>query len=47
MRNRLPNFVAELAEAVQNAAIELSNPTFGHEVLTIDEFLGAIEPARN
>jgi hypothetical protein len=36
-----------VATGAQNAAIELSYPAFGHEVLTFDEFVGAIEPARN
>lgn len=37
--------VAEFTEEAHRAAIELSYPTFGHEVTTIDGFLGAIEPA--
>jgi hypothetical protein len=32
---------------VEATTAHISYPTFGREVLTIDEFLGAIEPARN
>ncbi len=39
----LRDAVAEFTEEEHRAAIDLSYPTFGHEVLTIDEFLGAIE----
>lgn len=41
----LTDAVAEFTEEAHRAAIELSYPTFGHEVTTIDGFLGAIEPA--
>jgi nicotinamidase-related amidase len=39
----LKDAVAEFTEEAHNAAIDLSYPTFGHEVLTIDEFLAAVE----
>ncbi len=38
----LTDAVAEFNEKAHLAALEISYPTFGHEVLTIDEFLGAI-----
>lgn len=41
----LTDAVAEFTEEAHNAAIQLSYPTFGHEVTTIDEFLSAIRPA--
>ncbi|BBD96980.1 cysteine hydrolase [Sphingobium amiense] len=40
----LTDAVAEFTEEAHRAAIDLSYPTFGHEILTIDEFLAAIEP---
>jgi len=40
----LTDAVAEFTEDAHNAAITLSYPTFGHEVLTIGEFLAGIEP---
>ncbi len=39
----LKDAVAEFTEAAHEAAIQLSYPTFGHQVLTVDEFLGAVE----
>lgn len=39
----LADAVAEFTEAVHKVALEVSYPAFGHEVTTIDEFLGAIE----
>jgi nicotinamidase-related amidase len=39
----LKDAVAEFTQATHTAAIELSYPTFSHEVLTIDEFLEAVE----
>ena len=39
----LKDAVAEFTEEAHHAAITLSYPTFGHQVLTVDEFLGAIE----
>jgi nicotinamidase-related amidase len=41
----LTDAVAEFTEEAHKAALELSYPTFGHEVATIDEFLAAVEPA--
>ncbi|WP_406502391.1 cysteine hydrolase family protein [Streptomyces sp. NBC_01602] len=41
----LTDAVAEFTEAAQRAAVDLSYPTFGHAVSTIDEFLAGIEPA--
>ena len=38
----LTDAVAEFNEKAHLAALEISYPTFGHQVLTIDEFLGAI-----
>lgn len=39
----LTDAVAEFTEEAHKAALELSYPTFGHEVTTIDRFLGAID----
>jgi nicotinamidase-related amidase len=39
----LTDGVAEFTEEAHKAALELSYPTFGHEVTTIDEFLASIE----
>jgi nicotinamidase-related amidase len=41
----LKDAVAEFTEEAHKAAIELSYPTFGHEVTTVDEFLAAVEPS--
>ncbi|MGF6492092.1 nicotinamidase-related amidase [Luteibacter sp. 621] len=41
----LTDAVAEFTEEAHNAARELSYPTFGHEVITIDEFLARVEKA--
>lgn len=38
----LTDAVAEFNEKAHLAALEISYPTFGHEVLTIDEFMAAI-----
>ena len=38
----LTDAVAEFNEKAHLAALEISYPTFGFKVLTIDEFLGAI-----
>jgi len=35
--------VAEFTEAAHRAAIDISYPTFGHEVLSVDEFLASIK----
>jgi nicotinamidase-related amidase len=40
----LKDAVAEFTEAAHKAAIEISYPTFGHEVLTVDEFLESVAP---
>lgn len=40
----LTDGVSEFTEEAHRAAIEISYPTFGHEVMTIDAFLAAIEP---
>lgn len=42
----LTDAVAEFTEEAHRAALEISYPTFGHEVTTVDEFLAAVEPAR-
>jgi nicotinamidase-related amidase len=39
----LKDAVAEFTEEAHDHAIAISYPTFGHEVLTVDEFLGAVE----
>lgn len=39
----LTDAVAEFTPEAHRAALDLSYPTFGHEVLSIDQFLGAIE----
>ena len=39
----LTDAVSEFTDAAHRAAIEISYPTFGHEVTTVDEFLRAIE----
>jgi hypothetical protein len=38
----LKDAVVEFTDEAHRAAIEISYPTFGHEVLTIDEFLPLI-----
>ncbi|MEU6651199.1 isochorismatase family cysteine hydrolase [Streptomyces sp. NPDC046900] len=42
----LTDAVAEFTEEAHRAALEISYPTFGHEVATIDAFLSAVEPAK-
>ncbi|MDT0469266.1 cysteine hydrolase family protein [Streptomyces gibsoniae] len=42
----LTDAVAEFTEGAHRAALDISYPTFGHEVTTIDEFLAAVEPAK-
>lgn len=39
----LKDAVVEFTDEAHKAAVELSYPTFGHEVLTIDEFLAAVK----
>ena len=41
----LKDAVAEFTDEAHRAAIEISYPTFGHEVLTIDEFLSLVRKA--
>ena len=38
----LRDAVAEFTDEAHRAAIDISYPTFGHEVLTVDEFLPLI-----
>lgn len=38
----LTDAVAEFSEAAHKAALEISYPTFGHAVMTIDEFLSSV-----
>ena len=40
----LRDAVADFTEKAHQAAIEISYPTFGHAVITIDEFLRSISP---
>jgi nicotinamidase-related amidase len=40
----LKDAVAEFTEPAHKAAVEISYPTFGHEVLTVDEFLASVAP---
>ena len=42
----LADAVAEFTEAVHKVALEVSYPTFGHEVTTVDEFLKAVVKAQ-
>jgi len=41
----LKDGVAEFTEHAHHAAIDISYPTFGHETLTIAEFLAGVDPA--
>jgi nicotinamidase-related amidase len=41
----LKDAVAEFTEQAHRAALDVSYPTFGHEVLTISEFLGRVAAA--
>ncbi|MEU3461265.1 cysteine hydrolase [Streptomyces sp. NPDC006733] len=41
----LTDAVADFTEAAQRAALDVSYPTFGHTVTTIDEFIAAIAAA--
>ncbi|MFD8073617.1 cysteine hydrolase family protein [Streptomyces sp. NPDC059718] len=41
----LTDAVADFTEEAHQAALEISYPTFGHEVITVDRFLAAVEPA--
>jgi nicotinamidase-related amidase len=40
----LTDGVSEFTEVAHNAAVQVSYPTFGHEVTTVDGFLAAVEP---
>jgi nicotinamidase-related amidase len=40
----LKDGVVEFTDEAHKAATEISYPTFGHEVLTVDEFLAAVRP---
>lgn len=40
----LTDAVSEFTEEAHYAAIKVSYPTFGHEVMTIDKFLAVVEP---
>jgi len=42
----LKDAVADFTEKAHRAALDVSYPTFGHEVLTIDEFLNAVTAGR-
>ena len=39
----LKDAVADFTEAAHRGAVELSFPSFGHRVLTVDEFLGLVD----
>jgi len=41
----LTDAVSDFTDAAHRAAIEISYPTYGHEVITIDDFLAAIDVA--
>ncbi|MEU1619529.1 cysteine hydrolase [Streptomyces sp. NPDC005722] len=41
----LSDAVADFTEEAHRAALEISYPTYGHEVTTVDRFLAAVEPA--
>ncbi|MFG2969409.1 isochorismatase family cysteine hydrolase [Streptomyces sp. NPDC048288] len=41
----LTDAVADFTEEAHRAALEISYPTFGHEVTTVDGFLAAVVPA--
>lgn len=40
----LTDAVSEFTDAAHQAALEISYPTYGHEVTTVDEFLAAVKP---
>jgi nicotinamidase-related amidase len=42
----LKDAVAEFTPEAHKAAVEISYPTFGHEVLTVDEFLASVRKSR-
>jgi nicotinamidase-related amidase len=39
----LSDAVADFTEAAHRAALDISYPTFGHETLTVDAFLDAVQ----
>lgn len=41
----LTDAVADFTEEAHRAALDVSYPTFGHEAVTVDEFLAAIKPS--
>jgi nicotinamidase-related amidase len=41
----LSDAVADFTEEAHRAALDISYPTFGHETLTVDEFISAIAPS--
>jgi ureidoacrylate peracid hydrolase len=41
----LSDAVADFTEAAHRAAVEISYPTFGHQTLTVEQFLTAIAPS--
>ncbi len=41
----LTDAVADFTEEAHRAALEISYPTFGHEAITIDQFLAAVRPS--
>lgn len=43
----LSDAVADFSELAHQAALEVSYPTFGHETLTVSQFLAAIKPAKD
>ena len=42
----LADAVAEFNQKAHLASLEISYPTFGHELLTIDQFLGAVRKVK-
>jgi nicotinamidase-related amidase len=40
----LTDAFADFTDAAHRAAVEISYPTYGHEVMTIERFLASIEP---
>lgn len=42
----LTDAVADFSEQAHRAALDVSYPTFGHETLTVSQFLAAVEPSK-
>jgi nicotinamidase-related amidase len=40
----LTDAVADFTDEAHDAALEISYPTYGHEVITVEDFLAAVEP---